>query len=122
MELFEELTEENFLIYAARHYHSPRCINAEEFYDDLHRFKYIKRLVNRYNRGGDLAERLVLNHITILLNVFGHEPFLNMLEFKIGVKDFTIIKPFLVFKQAIREDQYTNISMDEVVVEKLRNI
>jgi hypothetical protein len=122
MELFEELTEENFLIYAARHYHSPRCINAEEFYEDLHRFKYIKRLVNRYNRGGDLAERLVLNHITILLNVFGHEPFLNMLEFKIGVKDFTIIKPFLVFKQAIREDQYTNISMDEVVVEKLRNI
>lgn len=122
MELFENLTEENFLLYAARHYHSPRCINAEEFYDDLHRFKYIKRLVNRYNRGGDLGERLVLNHITILLNVFGHEACLNMLEFKIGINDFPIIKPFLVFKQAIREDQYTNISMDEVVVEKLRNI
>jgi len=122
MELFEELTEENFLLYAARHYHSPRCINAEEFYDDLHRFKYIKRLVNRYNRGGDLAERLVLNHITILLNVFGHEPCLNMLEFKIGMSDFSIIKPFLVFKHAIREDQYTNVSMDKSVIEKLRNI
>ncbi len=122
MELFENLNDQNFLLYAARHYHSPRCINDEEFYDDLHRFKYIKRLVNRYNKGGELAERLVLNHITILLNVFGHDPCLNMLEFKIGLDSFPIIKPFLIFKQAIREDQYANIFMDQVVVEKLRNI
>jgi len=122
MELFENLNDDNFLLYAARNYHTPRSINAEEFYDDLHRFKYIKRLINRYNRGGDLGERLLLNHITVLFNVFGHEPCLNMLEFKIGMGDFPIIKPFLVFKRAIREDQYTEIFMDQCVIEKLRNI
>jgi hypothetical protein len=122
MELFENLNDDNFILYAARNYHSPRCINAEEFYDDLHRFKYIKRLVNRYNKGGELSERLVLNHITILLNVFGHKPCLSMLEFKMGLDSFPVIKPFLILKQAIREDQYTHISMDQTVIEKLRNI
>jgi len=122
MLLFKNLTEETFVLYAARHYHSPRAINAEEFYEDLNRFKYIKRLVNRYNKGGELAERLVLNHITIILNVFGHEAGLKMLEFKIGNKDFPIIKPFLVYKRSIRPDEYTEFSMDQIVIEKLRNI
>ncbi len=122
MELFEELNDDNFILYAARHYYSPRCIDAEEFYDDINRFKYIKRLVNRYNRGGDLGERLLLNHLTVLMNVFGYEAGLKMLEYKIGLQDWDVIKPFLVFIRAIKEDQYTGMSMDEVVVDKLRNI
>ena len=122
MDLFNELDESNFILYAARHYYSPRCIDAEEFYDDINRFKYIKRLVNRYNRGGDLGERLLLNHLTVIMNVFGYEAGLKMLEYKIGLQDWDVIKPFLVFIRAIREDQYTGMSMDEVVVDKLRNI
>ena len=122
MDLFNELDESNFILYAARHYYSPRCIDAEEFYDDINRFKYIKRLVNRYNRGGDLGERLLLNHLTVIMNVFGYEAGLKMLEYKIGLQDWGIIKPFLVFIRAIKEDQYTGMSMDEVVVDKLRNI
>ena len=122
MQLFETLDESNFLLYAARNYYSPRCIDAEEFYDDLNRFKYIKRLVNRYKNGGDLGERLILNHITVLMNVFGYEAGLKMLEYKIGLDEWPIIKPFLVFSRSIAEDQYTGISMNEDVIEKLRKI
>ena len=122
MDLFKELDESNFVLYAAKHYYSPRCIDAEEFYDDLNRFKYVKRLVNRYNRGGDLGERLLLNHLTVIMNVFGYEAGLKMLEYKIGMRDWSIIKPFLLFIRAIKDDQYTGMSMDEAVVDKLRNI
>jgi hypothetical protein len=122
MQLFETLDESNFLLYAARNYYSPRCIDAEEFYDDLNRFKYIKRLVNRYKNGGDLGERLILNHITVLMNVFGCEAGLKMLEYKIGLDEWPIIKPFLVFSRSITEDQYTGISMNDDVVDRLRKI
>jgi hypothetical protein len=122
MLLFDELDKDTFVLYAARNYYSPRCIDAEEFYDDLSRFKYIKRLVNRHQRGGDLGEKLLLNHLTILLNVFGHEAGLKMLEYKIGIDNFDVIKPFLIFMNAIKVNQYTGIKMDQVVVDKLRSL
>ena len=122
MNLFDELDEGNFLLFAARHYYSPRCIDAEEFFDDLNRFKYVKRLVNRHGRGGDLGERLILNHLTIIFNTFGNEPALKMLEYKIPSHDWPTLKPFLVMLQAIDVMQYTDIEMDETVVEKLRQI
>ena len=122
MQLFETLDDSNFILYAARNYYSPRCIDAEEFYDDLNRFKYIKRLVNRYSRGGDLGVNLVLNHITVIMNVFGYEAGLKMLEYKIGLDNWPIIKPFLVFTRSIDNSQYTGVSMDEEVVNKLREI
>jgi hypothetical protein len=122
MQLFETLTEDNFILYAARNYYSPRCIDADEFYDDLNRFKYIKRLINRYNRGGDLGVNLVLNHITVIVNVFGPEAGLKMLEHKIDIRDWAILKPFLVYVRAITPTQYTDIPMDEVVANELRNI
>lgn len=122
MQLFETLNEENFILYAARNYYSPRCIDAEEFYDDLNRFKYIKRLINRYNRGGELGVNLVLNHVTVIMNVFGLEAGLKMLEYKIDIRDWAILKPFLVYVRAITPTQYTDIPMDEVVANELRNI
>ena len=122
MQLFEELDNDNFLIYAAKNYYSPRCIDAEEFYEDLNRFKYVKRLVNRHQRGGDLAEKLLLSHLTIILNVFGHQSGLKMLEYKIGLNNFDVIKPFLIFMNAINLNQYTDILMDQLVVDKLRKI
>ena len=122
MNLFDKLDESNFVLFAARHYYSPRCIDAEEFYDDLSRFKYVKRLVNRYGRGGDLGERLLLNHLTVILNVFGTQPGLKMLEYKIPEYDWPILKPFLVMLKAIEPSQYTNIKMDENVIDKLRII
>jgi hypothetical protein len=120
--MINEINEDNFLIYAAKNYYSPRAIDAEEFYEELNRFKYIKRLVNKYTRGGVLCERLILNHITILLNVFGNEPAILMIMFKIGGDDLSVIKPFLLYLNAIREGDLTNIEVDPWVVQKLESI
>lgn len=122
MQLFEDLDKNNFILYAARNYYSPRCIDAEEFYDDINRFKYVKRLVNRHQRGGDLGEKLLLNHLTIILNVFGHDAGLRMLEYKVGIDNFDVIKPFLIFMNVIPFDEYSEITMDQTVVKKLSEL
>jgi len=122
MHLFEELNEENFLLYAARNYYNPVAIDAEEFYADLGRFKYIKKLISRYNKSGDLSERLLLNHFVVVFNVFGIKPGLKMLEYKIGTKEWSVVKPFLIYLKIIRPDEYTDYSMDKFVIEALRNI
>jgi hypothetical protein len=117
-----ELTEENLFIYAAKHYYNPRYIDAEEFKEDLRRFKYIKRLLNRYDETGKLSERLILNHLIVIFNVFGIEPALKILELKLDSRHWSHIKPFLIFLRYIRNDQYTNIPMDQTIVDALRKI
>lgn len=92
-----ELTEDNFIMYAVKNYDNPGCRGMEEFYDDLKRFKYIKRLLRKYNVGKDLRERLILNHIIVLGNLFGVEATTKMLFFKIEKKFWSQIKTFLVF-------------------------
>jgi len=118
----EKLTEQTLLLYAAKHYYNPRFSDIEEFNEDLKRFKYIKRLVNRYLENGVLSERLILNHLIILFNVFGTEPSLNMLEIKLDDRQWTVVKPFLIFLKYITNDQLTGIKMDERVIEALRKI
>jgi len=117
-----DLTEENLFIYAAKNYYNPKYIDAEEFTEDLNRFKYIKRLCNRYLETGNLSERLILNHLIVVFNVFGIEAALNILELKLLDKHWPLIKPFLIFLKYIRNDQYTNIAMDQTVVDALREI
>ena len=78
----DNLTESN-LLYAAKHYYNPRFSDIDEFYEDLKRFKYVKRLVNRYLDDKDLAERLILNHLIVIFNAFGIEPSINMLKVKL---------------------------------------
>ena len=118
----EILTEQNMLLYAAKHYYNARFSDIEEFNEDLKRFKYIKRLVNRYIENGVLSERLILNHLIILFNVFDIEPALNMLEIKLDDRQWTVVKPFLIFLKYIKNDQLVGIEMDEKVVEALRKI
>ena len=118
----EILNEKNLLLYAAKHYYNPRFSDIEEFHEDLKRFKYIKRLVNRYLDNGVLTERLILNHLIVIFNVFGIEPSLQMLEVKLDEKHWPVIKPFLIFLKYITNDQLTGITMDEKVVEVLRKI
>ena len=122
MKLFNELNEETFMLYAIKNYYNPKCIDVEEFYEDLNRFKYVKRLVNRYLDGGKLAERLILNHLIVIFNAFDIEASLKLLEYKLDDRHWNVIKPFLVFLHHIKNDQYTGISMDEKVVEALRKI
>lgn len=122
MQLFDNLTDDNILLYAAKHYYKPNVIDADEFYDDLKRFMYLKRLFNRYNNTGELSERLILNHLIVIFNVFDIQPSLKMLEYHMDEKYWSALKPFLIFLRHIRNDQYTEIEMDKKVIERLREI
>jgi hypothetical protein len=115
-----KLTKNNLVVYAAKHYYNPKHIDGEEFFDDLKKFKYVKRLINRYHQNGDLAERLILNHLIVIFNVFGHEAGVEMLALKIPLEQWTTLKPFLVFLRAIRTEDITGIEMDKYVIDKLR--
>ena len=69
--MFEKITNENVMLFALKHYDNPQCEGEKEFHDDMKRFKYIKRLLKKYTDHGVLKERLLLNHIIVLNNVFG---------------------------------------------------
>jgi len=92
-----ELSEETFSLYAIKFYDNPHCRGMSEFYDDLKRFRYLKRLFRKYKAGKGLKERLVLNHIIILYNLFGVEATTKMLFFKIERKYWSQLKSFLYF-------------------------
>jgi hypothetical protein len=94
--VIENLNDDNFIIYAMKAYDRPNCIMSE-FEEDLSRIKYVKRLIKRYKTTGELKERLILNHIIVLSNVFGIEPSARMLFFKIDKEDYDILKTFLLF-------------------------
>ena len=95
----KNLTEETFLLYAAKHYDNPQLQSEEEFYDDLKKFKYIKRLFNKYSESGELKERLILNHIVVLTNVFGPEAAVKMLFLRLP-EYLHFLKPFLFFSHS----------------------
>jgi hypothetical protein len=122
MKLFQSLTEKNFELYAIRNYYNPVCVDEDEFYDDLNRFKYIKRLLTRYKESDSPAVNLMLNHIVIILNVFGIEAGIKMLEFKIKKEDWSVIKPFLIYLKVINNTKYVGIPMDPLIVEGLREL
>jgi len=122
MKLFEKLTAKNFNLFAAYNYNNPEATDIEEFKEDLSRFKYLKRLLRRYEVQGDLQERLILNHLIVLYNVFGIYAADRMIWFKINDEHFSYIKPFLVFLSVLKEDEKIEISMDINIIEKLRDI
>lgn len=122
MQPIEQCTDSNFLVFAAQHYYKPRFVDSEEFYEDLGRFKYVKRLLNRYVDTGNLSERLILNHIIVVFNVFGIYPALQMFEQRLEEHHWPIIKPFFIKLQAIPPGTLPDVGMDAYVVEQLRTI
>lgn len=102
---FENLTDSNFLLYAAKHYDNPQCFSVDEFHQDLLTFKYIKRLLRRYKESDVLKEKLILNHIILINNVFGPEATARMLFLKFSEYD-TILKPFLEYLGLLPEVIY----------------
>lgn len=129
--MHEKLDETNFILYAAKHYNNPQCCDTLEFYDDLKRFKYLKRLFGKYNETGDMKERLVINHIIILYNVFGPAA-TRMLFFKLE-DYYSLLKPFLVLLGYMPNVIYnigvkneiiysSDIVMNEKIIEILRKI
>ncbi len=122
MKNFDKLTHRNFKLYAAKHYDNPECLDIEEFKQDLSRFKYLKRLLKRYELTGDLQIRLILNHIIVLYNVFGIEACNKMMWFKINDEHWNVIKPFLVYLHYLPEEEKVEIAMDPYIVDVLRKL
>ena len=118
--MYENITTNNFVMYAIKHYDNPQCEGEKEFHDDMKRFKYIKRLFKKYSLGGQLKERLLLNHIIILRNLFGTEACVTLLLFKTQREYLSVLKSFLIFLNMIREDELTDIKSDNYVLQALR--
>lgn len=123
----EILNENNFLVYAMHHYDNPQCHSLEEFEEDLKRFLYLKKLLSRYKKDGELRERLILNHIIVLYNVFG-DATTNMLFYKIDGSYWSVLITFLVYLERMPEEipQYSiklsDYMLDEKVISSLRII
>lgn len=117
-----ELNSSNFLIYAANNYNNPQCLGNEEFQEDLARFKYIKKILNKYAETGNISERLLLNHIITICNVFGVKPALKMFEYRLEASHWKILKPCLLYLRYVDESQYPHIKLDQHIVQLLRNI
>lgn len=117
-------------MYAIKNYDNPSCTGLKEFDDDLKRLRYIKRLLGRYQATGEIKERLVINHLVVLYNVFGSGAATNMLFFKIQERFWPELKTFLVFLNYMPETivvgnktfKGSDIVIDERIAGILRNI
>ena len=118
--MYEKITSDNIIMFAIKHYDNPQCEGEKEFHDDMKRFKYIKRLFKKYTLSGKLKERLLLNHIIILRNLFGTEACVTLLLFKTQKEYLSVLKSFLIFLNMIREDELTDIESDNYVLKILR--
>ena len=128
---FDDLNEDTFLLYAMKEYNNVQCTGVEEFYDDLKKIKYIKRLFNIYKNDGQLKERLILNHLIVYYNVFPAQSGTRILFYKIEEQFWPMLKTFLIFLdrmpekiESIRgnEIKSTSIALDEGIVTRLRTI
>src|SRR5665647_567016 len=113
------LTDENYLLYAVKAYDNPGCTGMKEFQDDLKRFKYIKRLLKQYEKSGEIADHLILNHIILLHNVFG-AALVTLLFFKFEERHWPQIKTFLVFLEYLPDNYMIHdiISETEIPLDK----
>ena len=129
--IFDDLNDDNFLMYAMKEYNDIQCTDIEEFYDDLKKIKYIKRLFNIYKNNGQLKERLILNHLIVFYNVFPVQAGTRILFYKIEKSFWPMLKTFLIFLDRMPETvdsirgetiRSTDIQLDEGIVTRLRTI
>jgi len=124
---FSELTNENYLMFALLHYDNPHCADIKEYFEDVRKLKYIKRLFNRYREEGIIKERLILNHLISFYNVFENAAATRLLFFRVGREYYPLLKTFLVYlnrmPDKVNEELYSSdIDMDEEVIKILRKI
>jgi len=131
MRFDDDLNENNFLMFAMKEYINIQCTDMDEFYDDLKKIKYIKRLFNLYLNDGQLKERLILNHLIVFYNVFPAQAGTRILFYKIEQVFWPILKTFLFFIDRMPEKiesirgniiNSSNIEFDDGVVTRLRSI
>ncbi len=122
---FDMITEENYMLFAMKVYENPQCKSVQEFHEDMNRIKYLKRLFKKYKSTGVLRERLILNHIIILYNVFGIQSATRILFARLDKELHPILKTFLVFLHMfpdnIPETDLVSIPLDKRITDRLRN-
>jgi hypothetical protein len=126
---FKKLDNDNYTLYAAKHYDNPTCRSVDEFNEDLTRLIYLKRLFRRYRRTGELRERLILNHLITFYNVFGTEAATRLLFFKIDPDLYDILKTFLIYLEYLPNStknldgiDIIGIQLDKSIVDQLRKL
>lgn len=125
--LNQKLNEDNFVLYAMHNYDNPQCHSVQEFEDDLKRFLYLKKLITRYKLNNELRERLILNHIIVLYNVFG-DAATKMLFYKVDKKYWDVLATVLLYLNRMPEQipdtdvKLSDIALDEGIISALRKI
>lgn len=120
--MFEKITNENVKMFAIKHYDNPQCEGESEFEDDMKRFKYLKRLLRKYHDSGELKERLILNHMIVINNVFGADAGSTLLIFKIEPEFWGVLKTFMDFLGMLPEGELKEIEEDNRVREVLEKL
>jgi len=129
--MFDDLTEDNYILYAMKYYDNPQCLSEKDFYSDMNSIKYIKRLFNRYLSTGELKERLLLNHLITFYNMFPIDVGNRILFLKMPENVHSILKTFLIHLDYMTNvidkvnGKYiisSDIMLDMNVVKKLREI
>ena len=118
---FDELNEDNYLLFAIKFYDNPQAVTKDDFEDDLKRIKYVKRLLKRYKNSGVLKTHLILNHLTVLFNVFD-DATVPLLFYNLEKELWPYIKSFLVFLNRLPEYPKTEINTIEEDVECLKQL
>ena len=121
---FDELNENNYMLFAIKFYDNPHALTKEEFEDDLKRIKYVKRLLKRYKNTGGLKTHLILNHLTVLFNVFG-EAAVPLLFYNLEEDLWPAIKSFLMFLQRIPDypkSHIHGIPEDQTCIDELNSV
>jgi len=120
--MFETITPANWMMFAMKNYDNPQADGEGEFQEDIKRYKYLKRLLKKYHETGALKERLILNHIIVLTNVFGVSASGTLLLYKIEPTYHPVIKTFMLYLNMIREDELSHIGIDNRVWKTLETI
>jgi hypothetical protein len=126
---FENLDDDNFLLYAIKSYNSPHCVKSE-FKEDLNRIRYVRRMIRAYKKTGDLKHRQILNHVIIAYNVFGNNA-TRILFYIMGPDEYPVLKTFLIFLNRMPDVVHgikglnivsTDVQVDLIIAELLREV
>ena len=120
--MFKEITKDNRLLFAQQNYDNPTLEKEEEFYDDIKRFKYLKRLFRKYEVTKEIKIRLVLNHLVVLQNVFGAEVAITLLLYKVDNKYWSILKTCLNYLEYLYPHELNDVQTDKNIEEMLKEL
>ena len=120
--MFKQITKDNWLLFAQQNYDNPTLEKEVEFYDDIKRFKYLKRLFRKYDITGEIKIRLILNHLIVLQNVFGAEVAITLLLYKIDEKYWSVLKTCLNYLEYLYPHELDRVKTDKNIEEMLKEL